>query len=221
MTYTAVVFALNADGETASTGAPQVLTNFFDWDEHYLTSLHATGMGKQTFYNVTPNNGFERFTGQPYSNLACKNCHDPSATGACGSCHKDANGDPVADPTLGATVDASLTGSCGNCHGRQKAEALVQGYTDVHRDAGFDCMDCHSLEDVHGDGTMYASLLDDGAIDTRCEDCHTSLASNAYHNNHSTTVDCSACHMQSSGVLLQLPFRDRATAGPEEGLRTV
>jgi predicted CXXCH cytochrome family protein len=174
-----------------SSNSPTVLTNFFPWDENYVTSLHATGQGKKTWYDETPNRGFERFTNVSYSDLGCKNCHEPSATGGCESCHNTAN------PTLGSQVDATLSGACGACHGRQKAEAIVHGYSDVHRDAGMDCMACHTLGDDHGDGTAYMSMLDDGAIDTKCTDCHTALASNTYHDTHSETVDCSACHVQS------------------------
>jgi hypothetical protein len=191
ITYTAVVYSINQAGETASDNAPTVLTDFFPWDEYYWTSLHATGMGKQTFYNETPNGGFEKSTGVAYMDLTCKSCHEPQAGGCVTHCHD------VANPGLGAEVDATLTGACGDCHGRQKAEAFVHGYSDVHRDAGMDCMACHTLGDVHGDGTIYASMLEDGAIDTRCEDCHTSIADNSYHTMHSSTVDCSACHIQS------------------------
>jgi hypothetical protein len=196
--YTATVYAINDSGETASSNAPAVTTNYFAWDEYYETSLHRTGMGKQTFYNEVPNGGFEQYTGVPYSGLVCQGCHTPGlgygtvqGERGCASCHEDDS------PQLGAQVDASLTGVCGPCHGRQKAEAIAHGFSDVHRDAGMDCMSCHTLEDVHGDGTTYASMLDEGAIDTKCSDCHTSVAGNSYHNMHGETVSCSACHIQS------------------------
>ncbi len=197
--YTATVYAINESGETASGNTPAVTTNFFDWDEYFETSMHRTGMGKQTFYNEVPNGGFETYVQVPYEELACRGCHTPGlgfgtvkGDRGCLSCHDTDN------PTLGATVaDASLTGVCGTCHSRQKAEALVHGYSDVHRDAGMTCMDCHSLGDVHGDGTEYASMLEDGAIDAKCSNCHTTLPSNSYHNMHSETVDCTACHTES------------------------
>lgn len=197
--YTATVYAINDSGETASTNAPNVTTNYFPWDEYYETSLHRTGMGKQTFYNTVPNGGFEQYVGVPYSELACRGCHTPGlgfgtvqGERGCLSCHDTDN------PTLGATVDGdALDGVCGVCHSRQKAEAFVHGYSDVHRDSGMGCMDCHSMGDVHGDGTEYLSMLEEGAIDARCSNCHTTLASNSYHNMHGETVDCTACHTQS------------------------
>jgi len=199
VTYTATVFAINEAGETSSANTPSATTNFFMWDEYYETSLHRTGMGKQTFYNEVPNGGFETYVQVPYEELACRGCHTPGlgfgtvqGERGCLSCHDTDN------PTLGAEVpDATLQGVCGVCHSRQKAEALVHGYADVHRDAGMGCMDCHSLEDVHGDGTEYASMLEEGAIDARCSDCHGTPPGNTYHNIHGSAVDCTACHTQS------------------------
>lgn len=189
--YTVAVYAGNANGETVSANTPSVETNFFPWDEHFPTSLHATGRGKTTWYNVEPNGGFEQYTGVSYGSLSCKTCHEPANTGGCRACHD------TDTPALGARVDASLTGKCGPCHGRQVAEAVTHHYPDVHRDQGMKCMDCHTLEDVHGDGTAHASQLSSGAIDAKCQNCHPTVTSNAYHNTHASTVDCTACHTQS------------------------
>jgi predicted CXXCH cytochrome family protein len=191
VTYTATVFAINVGGETPS-NTPTVKTNFFPWDEFFPTSLHVTGQGKPTFYGTVPNGGFEQYTGVAYDQLACKHCHQPEFTGGCSACHD------TDTPTLGAEVDASLTGVCAACHGRQAAEAIKHGYSDVHRDAGMECMDCHTMEDLHGDGTPYASMLEDEAIDPKCTDCHETIGSTMYHNaaTHGN-VDCSACHVQS------------------------
>ncbi len=197
--YTATVYAINESGEAASTNSPSVSTDYFPWDEYYETSLHRTGMGKQTFYNEVPNGGFEKFTGVPYNGLVCQGCHTPGlgygtvqGERGCQSCHE------TDDPQLGAEVNVGLTdGVCGPCHSRQKAEALVHGFGDVHRDAGMDCMACHTLGDMHGDGTAYASMLDPGAIDSDCADCHLEVASNSYHNLHGSNVSCSACHIES------------------------
>lgn len=187
--YEAQVFAVNVAGETGS-NTVALDVNHFPWDEYFPTALHATGQGEQTFYNESPNGGFEQFTNIPYENLNCKSCHEPSATGGCSACHE------IPVPILGSRVDASLSGPCGTCHERQKAE-IAHGFSDVHRDAGMGCMDCHTMEDMHGDGTEYPSMLADGAIDAKCDDCHTELASNNYHDTHASTVDCTACHVQS------------------------
>lgn len=160
------------------------------WEERYLTSLHATGQGLQTFYSAEYG-GLERFANVPYAELACKNCHEPSLTGGCESCHD------TADPGPGAQVDDGVAEgqACAGCHGRLARETAA-GLSDVHDEAGMTCMDCHTLEDVMGDGNSYSSLLEDGAIDAECEDCHANPASNPYHDVHSSTVACATCHMQ-------------------------
>lgn len=198
--YEVVVFAIGDDG-LASASTPQtVSTNFFPWDEYYPGSLHFTRAGKDFFYGASPNNGYEALTGVAYQALPCQECHRPDqapGTRGCESCHD------TSDPGLGAEIEASLSGPCGGCHSRQQAER-AQGYTDAH-DAvsGGDCMFCHSLEDVHGDATTYDSMLEDGAIDAKCADCHSEgnvpgpPTTNTYHAMHEASVDCSTCHMQS------------------------
>ena len=97
---------------------------------------------------------------------ACQGCHavdsgfEGPATGkTCDRCHE------TTDPQIGDDdVDATLDGACGVCHGRQKQEAA--NYSDVHRTAGADCMFCHTMGDVHGDGTIYRTMIEDGAIDS-------------------------------------------------------
>jgi hypothetical protein len=41
---------------------------------------------------------------------------------------------------------------------------------DVHFERGMHCIDCHMLQDVHGDGHLYSTNWD--AIEIECEDCH-------------------------------------------------
>ncbi len=51
---------------------------------------------------------------------------------------------------------------------------------DIHFEKGMDCIDCHTEQDMHGDGNLYAQMTD--AIEIRCEDCHGSI------NNRATLV---------------------------------
>jgi hypothetical protein len=82
------------------------------------------------------------------------------------------------------------------CHSRQKLEKSF--YSDVHRDMAFDCMACHTLGDVMGDGTDYLSLMDIGAIDAQCTDCHdASTHGGGNPAAHNEGVACAACHAQS------------------------
>ena len=45
-----------------------------------------------------------------------------------------------------------------------------------------------------GDGTNYDSMLEPGAIDAACENCHDMPAS---HDPHGGKLDCGSCHIQS------------------------
>src|SRR5258708_17827655 len=44
---------------------------------------------------------------------------------------------------------------------------------DIHFEKGLQCVDCHTSQDMHGDGNTYAQMTD--AIEIRCEDCHGSI----------------------------------------------
>jgi hypothetical protein len=44
---------------------------------------------------------------------------------------------------------------------------------DLHFQAGLHCIDCHTLNDVHGDGNIYGKKED--AVEIECEDCHGNL----------------------------------------------
>ena len=199
VTYAATVYAINDEGETAS-NEESVDTNFFPWDENFATSLHETGAGKTTFYNEIPNRGFEEYTGVMYSELACIGCHSttsglPPVSGrSCDRCHD------TADPQLGDVVNTSWTdGVCLGCHSRQTLEVNL-GYSDVHRDMGFECKTCHGLEDVHGDGTAYDGLMDVGAIKAACTNCHNEENSFVHPagDPHGGAVACASCHAQSA-----------------------
>lgn len=178
------------------------------------TSLHYTRMGKFTAYSAE-NGGMESITGIAMDTLACIKCHAPTY----------ANGDPV-DPatyapscndchdfTQGSTVAES---TCLGCHNRQKYERQMMGTDtlDVHIKRGMVCTDCHSKEEIHGDdGVQYASLLEPGAMKTKCTNCHTSLASNTYHDIHKETVECSACHTESMIACASCHFESLMASG--------
>jgi len=41
---------------------------------------------------------------------------------------------------------------------------------DIHLEKGMQCQDCHTSQDLHGDGHIYAAMRD--PIEIRCQDCH-------------------------------------------------
>jgi len=178
---------------------------------NFETSLHGARGGKLTFYEGTADEpGFGAISGVDFDTLPCVRCHaknfaDGTPVDAatyepgCRDCHADPD-NPTSD------VPESV---CFGCHARIGAEksladAGVSHMTDVHRDAGMVCMDCHSEAQVHGDGTVYASVQDPGLPHPECDDCHKAggrapepSTSVTEHLIHMANIDCAACHSQS------------------------
>ena len=174
--------------------------------DEFETSLHASRRGKAYWYSKE-NGGFEAITGIPIDSLACQGCHgETKADGTpiedttyqpdCYDCHDINHWIPVEQET------------CLGCHSRQQTEinmasnpVTADHFSDVHRDAGMVCTDCHMMNELHGDGEIYTSLLEPGAIKTSCtnNDCHPpeNLSQGLSHNLHNQSVDCAACHVQS------------------------
>jgi hypothetical protein len=162
------------------------------------TSLHGTRAGKNYWYG-TANGGFENWTNVPMVDLGCTECHGPT----------DADGNAYPDPYPGMScVDCHPTADmfnvsvdqCYGCHGRQATEANTLGISDVHRTAGKTCWFCHGTGDIHGDGNVYDTMFDEGAIDVDCVDCHPEGELSAAHTNsylHSGKLHCTACHTQT------------------------
>jgi hypothetical protein len=159
------------------------------------TSLHFTRAGKNFWYGEA-NGGFEGFTNVPIEDLGCVECHGPTDANSvpyppdyvpgCSDCH-----------TADFTVEQA---QCYSCHGRQKTEAQALGYSDVHRDAGMVCWDCHSMTDIHGDGNEYDTMFRPGAITADCTNagCHVEDPEHdALYNPHDGVIHCKSCHTQS------------------------
>ncbi len=173
-----------------------VATYLFAQDpSNFPTSLHKTREGKRTWYSKA-NGGFENITNIPVENVNCLKCHP--GTKANGTPIDPATYDPNCDDchnfSQGTTVPEQI---CLKCHSRQAREKALYPGVDVHYSKGMTCMNCHTKKEMHGDGTSYASWLDPGATEVRCENCHTPLASNQAHNIHSAKVHCTACHAKT------------------------
>jgi len=181
----------------------------------FPTSLHALRTGKKTFYSAD-NGGFENISGIPYEQLDCRGCHAPTyADGTpvdpvtyepgCADCHAD-----LSNPSQG--INDML---CFGCHSRQAAEA--SSFPDVHRDAGFTCISCHTKTEIHGDGTEYLSHLDTPG--PQCEECHDADGpgpvppSNTAHSIHIGKLDCSTCHVKSVITCYNCHFESELAGG--------
>jgi hypothetical protein len=171
---------------------------------NFNTSLHGTRPGKNYWYG-TAHGGFESLTGIPVTSIGCVECHGATnADGAaysgtytpgCIDCHPSASG---------FNKDSIQVAQCYTCHSRQATEANSLGYHDVHRDRGMKCWDCHTSNDMHGSTTTFSSMLEPGAIEVECEDCHTSggTAPMPDHTSydppsHNGKIHCAACHAKT------------------------
>ena len=89
----------------------------------------------------------------------CIHCHNRGGrTGVSfiGTMESDAYGTPW----------TSSGGKQGKLHGKNYNHLQA----DVHYDKGMTCIDCHTKQDLHGDGNIYAKKWQ--AVEVECEDCH-------------------------------------------------
>jgi len=165
-------------GPGGGSGVDQSPGRIRDIEERFATSLHNTRIGKKTYYGA--DDGFEQLTHVPYDNLSCKKCHNKADVPdwqepTCRDCHLGADNTP---PDYTPPNEATCLG----CHGRQNAEhGLFKDEDgdpiDVHRQLKMSCMDCHTEEEVHGDGNEYESMLEAGVFKVSCANagCHQNL----------------------------------------------
>jgi len=150
-------------------------------DSFFTRSLHFTNRGIEFLYSKEQG-GVGSITGLTAAEAGCvkAECHVTS----CDTCHrKDVGGKPTYSPD-----PALAQAACANCHDVKKDDP------DVHARKGMTCMSCHSVREVHGDGVTYDTYSQPGVFDTRCENCHASIARTRSHTVHRGKLDCSACH---------------------------
>ncbi|MFZ5907414.1 MAG: hypothetical protein ACOYVJ_08420 [Nitrospirota bacterium] len=158
----------------------------------FTKSLHATTGGMAYWYD-RENGGLETLSGIPYQSdkLDCLNCH----IGSCDRCHAvEADG-----KSSYSTQAAKNQDVCLSCHKRARAIRSIdaaKNQPDVHVARDMQCMDCHTARDVHGDGRVYSSMKEQGAIDAHCEKCHAALAQSTSHRIHGDKLECKACHIR-------------------------
>ncbi|GAB4419440.1 MAG: hypothetical protein Kow002_07070 [Anaerolineales bacterium] len=160
--------------------------------ENVPVSLHETTEGMRYFYSAE-NGGFETLTGVPYDDLHCKDCHvgqNEEGEVRCEACH------------ITQVTDAPPQFKCIACHGRQNFEIMAKkpdgtpGMTDVHYAKGMQCINCHGVDDVHGDGESYNSLHEMDLV--ACSDCHGEVSMEVQaHSVHNENIDCAGCHVQN------------------------
>jgi len=161
-------------------------------DSFFSRSLHYTTGGMSYWYDKSMG-GLETLTEIPYDSpkLDCVNCHIAS----CDKCHKTET-----DKKYFYSAKAALNQDiCLSCHKREAVVAKIDkeaDQQDVHIANGMQCMKCHSARELHGDGVQYSSMKQQGAMDTSCEKCHSSIAASASHKIHGDKLECKACHVR-------------------------
>ncbi len=132
-------------------------------------------------------------------NANCATCH-----GTCGNCH--VNRPPIAGGGLSDNHqferNPDMLGICVSCHTSRGGHAYlgVAAGTDadVHlTKAGYECLDCHTGMELHGNGD--STVLHRYAYSElpKCENCHDAIAeSNNYHKKHIGDFNCQVCHSQ-------------------------
>ena len=163
-----------------------------------ISSLHHTGEGMRYWYEA--DDGFMAITGMPYDTLGCKKCHIQS----CDDCHLN----KTKEGLVYSTELARSSQTCLKCHAREKATSKydeMMACQGAHAEGAMDCMDCHSTKEVHGDGKIYSSMRQNGAMDAACTNCHTkdaeaypALPDTKSHTVHNGKLACNACHVQNS-----------------------
>lgn len=169
----------------------------------YENSLHSTNRGLAYWYSEEQG-GLEKITGIPFSELPCAGCHVRS----CDTCHKkEDNG--KARYSVAAARSQEV---CAQCHRMEKKN-------DVHFEAGLNCLDCHTAREIHGDGTLYNSMQDPGAMDVRCANCHNPQEPKCPgHEVHQDKVDCNACHVRDLPSCFNCHFETRLKEGKSVSL---
>ncbi len=131
-------------------------------------------------------------------NKNCATCH-----GTCGNCH-------IVRPAIGGgglasghnfTKKPDMVNVCVTCHVSRGGHAYLGVASgtqpDVHlTKMGFKCTDCHSGEELHGDGIKVDQRYAYSKL-PKCEDCHTGISTaNTYHSVHYDDFNCQVCHSQ-------------------------
>ena len=154
--------------------------------KNVTTSLHYTGAGMMSEYEVGAAGFFDIDMPKMYKEKNCAKCHVTS----CVQCHGE-------NPHFNDISNEIKT--CDVCHLKKQASFVgdmpmhkTKGpNSDIHYELGFTCTDCHTSIEVHGNGILYTNMLD--AVKVQCIDCH-ELSESESHTVHGDKVDCSACH---------------------------
>ncbi|MCX7966390.1 MAG: cytochrome c3 family protein [Syntrophorhabdaceae bacterium] len=165
----------------------------------FKDSLHytATGLLEKTSKRLSEGEK-KTFKEKVYPN-SCKICH-----ATCGDCHVSS---PKINKAESGLIDKHKfikyieDKTCGICHFHSVYSEWVgkiNGKSDIHREKGMKCVDCHKKDSFHGDGNIYRSK-DEVKGRPKCKNCHdikrkTTPIANLAHTKHEGRLSCYSCH---------------------------
>jgi hypothetical protein len=164
-------------------------------------SLHEQGWGQKRM--VVARTGVGSFSNltEMMKNGYTENCGKCHAT--CGDCHINrpvaGGGGLFKGHQFSRTPD--MRENCIACHSSRGGHAYFGVATgskpDVHlTKAGFSCIDCHTKNEIHGDGRTYDHRYQMTSL-PKCASCHSGIQyKNNYHKAHYNTFSCNTCHSQ-------------------------
>lgn len=165
----------------------------------YRKSLHYTTIGQRNRVVKRMSKPEAKIFDEKVFQKACNSCH-----ATCGDCH-------VKSPAIGGVsvglinkhkfVRKNEGKTCAFCHGGRVYPEYTGEYggnADVHYQKGMMCMECHTMDELHGDGKAYR-LKEEVRDRPRCTDCHEpgsakKLTARVGHVKHAENASCQACH---------------------------
>lgn len=165
-------------------------------------SIHEQGTGQKSMVTLRSGvNSFAELSDKMKTGYDkhCSTCH-----ASCGDCHVNrpvaGGGGLYKGHKFSKTPD--MRDHCTTCHTSRGGHAyygVAAGTSpDVHlTKAGFTCMNCHTQNEIHGDGNYYDQRYK-MALLPKCTNCHSNIAtSNPFHSKHINTFNCQTCHSQN------------------------
>lgn len=169
--------------------------------ENFASSLHYNVRGMKAALEVraNPDPAAQKTIENSFS--YCNRCHS-----SCGQCHVNRPvhvGGGLKDGHK-FTKTPSMEETCAACHASAFREFSGENKNvepDIHAENDMTCLDCHSGDEMHGDGKEYANRYE-VANGPACMDCHEEIyeedaENKSTHNFHKDKVSCHVCHSQA------------------------
>jgi hypothetical protein len=108
------------------------------------------------------------------------------------------------------TRNAAATQKAAFGRAEAKRDGLPVHQLDIHLEKGMHCVDCHFIQDVHGNTKLYGEVR--AAIEIQCTDCHGTTTQRATLLTSGPASDASAAESGKPGrdlKVLRTPFKQR------------